>query len=186
MAILQFAQLSDEQLVNRYQVEKDQAIFEELYHRYEHKVFAYCYKISGDREEALDLSSEVFIKVFEKLETLRQAVTFQAWLFRIARNKSINLSLKRQHQFYIPLEEAYDLAEMEADALTCEEKEARIVKMNDILQALPQETQALLLAKYSDGDSIETLMQRYHLSESAVKMRLARARHKACELLATA
>ncbi|MEZ5039775.1 MAG: sigma-70 family RNA polymerase sigma factor [Saprospiraceae bacterium] len=175
------SQLSDGQLVLRYQKERRPEFFDVLYRRYSKKVFLYCYKIMGHREDALDVSSEVFVQAFEKLDTLREAITFRAWLFRIACHKSINACIRKQRTATYSIDNIFyvSASTTATDWQDYEEKEAQTKNMMAALAALPAETQTLLKAKYYDGESIEALMERYHLSKSAVKMRLARAREQA-------
>lgn len=186
MPLAAFADLPDEQLVRLYQTERKDEIFEVLYRRYERQVWLYCYKIIGDKEEARDMTSEVFLKVFEKLSLLRDARTFPAWLFRIARNRSINHGIKKSRRPHLPISEGFCPGVHNCDIQEFEETEANVAKMYRAFLALPETTQMLLRSKYFDGDSIERLMDRYQLSESAVKMRLARARSKANKLLTRA
>lgn len=178
-------QYSDEQLVVAFQEENNPLTLEILYRRYADKVLRYCQKIVQDREEAEDISEDVFVQVFEKLGDLRNPVTFQAWLFRIAHNKSINAGLRKDRLHNLPEESLPDVSispiEEEAESL-----ETLIVRMNKVVDALPETMRNMLKEKYLYGDSIETLMLRYRLSESAVKMRLARARGKAKDLLSRA
>lgn len=186
MCVTQFQQLSDNFLVIKYQEKKEVAAFEVLYQRYAEKVFYYCYKIIGNREDAQDIAMEVFEKVFENIATLKETVTFQAWLFRIARNRSINACLRQQNKYYIPIDDNYEMTYEGMDMEQQELMNAKVIKMEAAIEALPAETKALLIAKYYEKESIESLMQRYQLSESAVKMRLARARQKANDLFTRA
>lgn len=182
----QLSHLSDQQLVVLFQEGEKEAAFQVLYTRYAPAVTWGCYQITGRREEAMDISSEVFVKVFQKLHTLRESRTFRSWLFRIARNLSINSCLKLRREHCLPLETIRDMPEQECSPQEYDEKEAEMSRMQDALFALPPDAQALLTAKYLNGDSIQILMERYQLSKSAVKMRLARARLKANDLLARA
>lgn len=60
--------------------------FQLLYLSYAKKIFNFLYRMSGSREEAEDLAQETFILAFRKLNSLKEAVKFQGWLFRIAQN----------------------------------------------------------------------------------------------------
>lgn len=186
MLLNQLQHLPDNHLVIKYQQEKEVAAFEALYERYADRVFQYCYRIIGQREDAQDIAIEVFERVFENIGKLKEAVTFQAWLFRIARNKSINACVKRQNKFFISIDDMHELIDEDSDFEQQEQLNAKVVKMEAAVQALPAATKTLLMEKYYEKESIESLMQRYHLSESAVKMRLARARRKASGLFSRA
>jgi RNA polymerase sigma-70 factor (ECF subfamily) len=66
------------------------AAFEELMKRYEHLVYRVCFSHTGNRDDALDVTQEVFVKVFEKIETFRGSGSFKGWLLRITHNESLN------------------------------------------------------------------------------------------------
>lgn len=177
--------LSDAELVLLFQHEDNRMALDVLYRRYAQKVSRYCQKIVQEEEEAKDIAEDVFVQVFEKLKDLRNPATFQAWLFRIAHNKSINACLRKDHIKTVPEENLQALSDAQEEEQP-ESLEALLVRMNNAIDALPIDMQLLLKEKYLNGDSIETLMLRYHLSESAVKMRLSRARGKAKALLSRA
>jgi RNA polymerase sigma-70 factor (ECF subfamily) len=170
---------SDEQLVRAFQEKKDMTAIELLYRRYYRNVFFYCYRITGNREDALDASSEVFRKVIEHLELLQHAMTFQVWLFRIARNQSIKTYQRRHKYTTVPIEDVSQHAQQEVSTEAHWEKDRQIADHEAAVAALPADSRTLLKKKYRDGETIESLMQQYHLSKSAVKMRLARARQQA-------
>lgn len=85
-------QLSDTELVQLFQGEKQDMVFEELYVRYKDMIFNYIkrflYNLPDDL--ALDLVSEIFIKAYQKIATLKNPHAFKMWLYRMARNMSIN------------------------------------------------------------------------------------------------
>jgi len=57
---------------------------------YQQKVFILAYSMVRDREDALDLVQEVFLRLYEKIQSYRAGESFQAWLMQIARNLSID------------------------------------------------------------------------------------------------
>lgn len=70
--------------------EGDRDAFQDLTRRYQRKVFALAYGFFRDREEALDLVQETFLRLYEKAALYRDGEDFQGWLFRIARNLCID------------------------------------------------------------------------------------------------
>jgi RNA polymerase sigma-70 factor, ECF subfamily len=77
-------------------------IYEESYD----KVARYIYSRIGDKSEAEDLASEVFLKALESIKTYReQGVPIQAWLFRIARNLIIDRYRRMNKYRTVPIEE---------------------------------------------------------------------------------
>jgi RNA polymerase sigma-70 factor (ECF subfamily) len=63
-----------------------EAQFEEIYEQYHRKVFSLCLRLLGHREEAEDVTQEVFLQVFRKLHTFRGEATFSTWLYRVTIN----------------------------------------------------------------------------------------------------
>ncbi|MBI2600195.1 sigma-70 family RNA polymerase sigma factor [Candidatus Daviesbacteria bacterium] len=86
----------------------DAQSFGQIYDLFVDKVYKFNYFRVGSKEEAEDLTEQVFLKAFENLSTFQyQGAPFEAWLFRIARNNLIDYY--RAHKFAIPLEEAGQL-----------------------------------------------------------------------------
>ena len=77
------AALSDDELIARHLCGRQDA-FAHLFGRYERRVYAIAYRISGDRAEAEDLTQDTFLRAFRALPALRQRRAFAGWLYRIA------------------------------------------------------------------------------------------------------
>jgi len=67
-----------------------------LISRWEKRIFNYLLRLAGEREDALDLSQEVFLKAYQNLGKLEDAGRFGPWLFRIAHNEAFSLLRKRR------------------------------------------------------------------------------------------
>src|SRR5499425_3899184 len=80
---------ADADLVERY-LAGDMTAFDELMIRYERQIYRVCYRFVENREDAMDLAQEVFIKAFEHLGTFRRESSLKTWLYRIAMNHCIN------------------------------------------------------------------------------------------------
>lgn len=68
--------------------------FNRLIERWEKRIFNYLLRILGDREDAMDVSQEVFLKAYRKIGSLEDAERFSYWLFRIAHNEAYSLVRK--------------------------------------------------------------------------------------------
>src|SRR5687768_14767926 len=64
--------------------------FEELVRRYQRPIAAYVYRMVGDYEAALDLTQDVFIKVYNSLRRYRSEFKFSTWIYKIAHNAAID------------------------------------------------------------------------------------------------
>jgi RNA polymerase sigma-70 factor (ECF subfamily) len=85
---------NDQLLINRI-CSGDQAAFHDLVGRYKKKIYHLAYDITGDHQEAEDISQEVFMKVFRALKTFRRDAKMSSWLYQITVNSSID-SLRRK------------------------------------------------------------------------------------------
>src|SRR3989454_11232113 len=67
-----------------------EAGFEELVRRYQRPIAAYVYRMVGNYDAALDLTQEVFIKVYNSLSRYRSEFKFSTWIYKIAHNAAID------------------------------------------------------------------------------------------------
>lgn len=74
----------------------DVEAFNLLVSRWEKRVFNYLLRILQNREDALDLSQDVFLKAYQNLRKLEDPTRFSGWLFRIAHNEAYSLFRKRR------------------------------------------------------------------------------------------
>jgi len=73
----------------------DSTAFQEFVDRYKKKIYYIAYDITGDQDDAEDVSQEVFIKVFRSLKTFRRNAKISSWLYQISVNASIDLLRKK-------------------------------------------------------------------------------------------
>jgi len=73
----------------------DSTAFQEFVDRYKKKIYYIAYDITGDHDDAEDISQEVFIKVFRSLKTFRRNAKISSWLYQISVNASIDLLRKK-------------------------------------------------------------------------------------------
>ena len=64
--------------------------FEELVRRYQRPISAYVYRMVGNYESALDLTQEIFIKVYSSLSRYRAEFKFSTWIYKIAHNAAVD------------------------------------------------------------------------------------------------
>lgn len=64
--------------------------FEELVRRYQRPISAYVYRMVGNYESALDLTQEIFIKVYSSLQRYRAEFKFSTWIYKIAHNAAVD------------------------------------------------------------------------------------------------
>ena len=72
--------------------------FKELVEEYKKMVYYFSYDLTGNHEDAEDLSQEVFIKVFQSIHSFRSEGKLSSWLYRITLNTFISLQRRRNYQ----------------------------------------------------------------------------------------
>jgi len=94
------ANWSDEELVRaaRQDPERAASLLDVLFRRYQTRVAAWCLRTGGRREEAADLAQEVFVRVYERLETFRFESSFATWLYLVTRSVAINRSISNRRR----------------------------------------------------------------------------------------
>ncbi len=91
---LEGLEYDDSSLVER-SVARDYDAFKLLYERHVARVYTICLRYCGNEDEASDITQEVFIQVWAKLENFKGESTFSTWLYRVTTNISISYIRKR-------------------------------------------------------------------------------------------
>jgi RNA polymerase sigma-70 factor, ECF subfamily len=163
--------------------------FEELFDRYKSMVFGLVFQILGDREEALDVSQEVFLTIYRKLASFRGESSLKTWIYCIAVHRASNRfrwwnRLRRRGT--VSLEELLDKGaepdfcastnsgfQSPEDALLIEEEHAEIQRL---LLNLPLQQRTALVLRDIEGLSYEEIAKAMKISLGTVKSRIARGR----------
>jgi RNA polymerase sigma factor (sigma-70 family) len=168
--------LSDEELVRLYVKTQRNPYFEALYTRYCDKVYRKCLSFTKNSERAEDFTHDIFIRVVTKLSGFREQAKFSTWLYSVTYNYCMDqLRSPRQKEVYS--DEPYDgVGLYDDDDAEVAEMEAQ--RLNKALDHLTSDERGLLMMKYQDDTSIRDIADSQQITESAVKMRLMRAKEK--------
>ena len=181
-----FHTISDEDLVAQIVKTKNTILFGVLYDRYIKRVYNKCYGFSTSEDEAEDLTQEIFIKLFLKLGKYKTKGTskFSSWLFVFVYNHCVNY-VKRNEAKKIQ-KQAFRIEDHENIAIDEPSDEdlfqIRVDRLEKVLKLIPPEDKSLLLLKYKEDISIQELAKLLEVGESAVKMRLKRAKLKVVKI----
>ena len=158
--------------------------YRELMRRYERPIFSLVVRMVRDRPLAEDLSQEVFIKAFRRLDSFDRSRKFSSWLFKIAHNTAID-ELRRRHLPTVPIEtpttEGVDLLNvLPEDAGEGPERAADRLDLTDAIEAAigslrPSYREAIVL-RFQEGLSYEEVGEIMGLPLGTVKTHLHRAR----------
>ncbi len=182
-----YSQLTDEELVDKIVAKNDTMLFGVLYDRYSRMVYNKCYGFARSQDEAEDLTQDVFLMLFIKLASFKGRSKFSTWLYSFTYNFCVNyVNRNKQRKMSdksVPMEATeYKLTEEVPDESIYEMKASKLAKALEIVSA---EDKSILLLKYQDGASIKELCDLFEIGESAVKMRLKRAKAKLLEIYNT-
>ncbi len=146
---------------------------DELYQRYRTGVERYCQCLIHNRESARDVAQDTFLTAVNKIQDLRNAVSFKAWLFSIARNNCLMAARKSSRE--LRLEEAPDVWEEQTPLSSMVDGEIHqlIRKAIDALKPIYRE--ALVLREFESLNYRE-IADATHCSVASVKFRLHKAR----------
>ncbi len=162
----------------------DSAAYGELYNRYNQRVYHKCLSMVKDHELAFDLAEEAILKALNSLKNFRGDAAFGTWLYIIVHRHCLEFLRKEsKHAKVITLLTQHEENTI-ADSLSEEVEASNEMEsiMMSLIARLPENEKQLFMRKYAKGESIETLQQVFHLSASAVKMRLKRTKEHLQEL----
>ena len=172
----------------------DETAFSELVKTTEASVYRYLYAAVKNREDALDLSQETYLKLWRTLASYRGDCAPTTWILRIAKNTAID-HIRKASKTGDPLplahsdkdgnETSFDLPDTDADANPMEallRKQARAAVRQAIL-SLPEEQRDVIVLREFQNLSYEEIAARLSLEIGTVKSRLSRARHAIKEFL---
>ncbi|SHO62279.1 RNA polymerase sigma factor [Algoriphagus zhangzhouensis] len=172
--------LSDEELVKLIIESRNTKIYGILYDRYSQKVYSRCLKFVSQVEEAQDLTHDLFIKVFYNLSKFQNKSSFSTWLYAVTYNHCLDYLNKKNK---LPLENEERLLDSTPDSSIEEIEDSEIFalkaeKLKIAMERVDSKDRMILLMKYLDDSSIKDIATVLQLSESAVKMRINRAKRR--------
>src|SRR5499427_4864169 len=156
---------ADAELVERY-LAGDMTAFDELMIRYERHIYRVCYRFVENREDAMDLAQEVFIKAFEHLGTFRRESSLKTWLYRIAMNHCIN-HVKKHSQEFVEVNEY--TGSIRASVQSELEKREKREPFRRLVKQLPPKQKAILELRINEQLSYEEIAKISGRSVSTIK-----------------
>jgi len=128
---------------------------------------------------AKDATQEIFTKIFLNLSKFSERSKFSTWVYSITYNFCIDMIRKKKKEknlFSDEIENAPDIIEEVSDEAIME---MEVKRLKRVLTEIPSGDRAVLLMKYQDELSIKEIAEILDKTESAIKMKIKRAKHKA-------
>lgn len=179
--------MTDKEIIEKI-AKKDEEAFRLLVEKHKDMVVNVCYGFLHKREDALDVSQEVFIQVFRSAERFRHEAKLSTWLYRIAANRSLNfLRSKKRNAILNSLDVLFEsndsppetrLEAPERSAQEALEQREEIKVLRKALATLPKKQRmALTLHKYQEL-SYQEIAEIMEVSVSNVGVLIKRGKEK--------
>lgn len=174
-----FSTYSDKELADLLKSDKksSELAFTEIYDRYSQKIYAYCYRILGNKEIAEDIFQETFLRFYQFINPEHQKLNIQRFLIRIARNLCLNH--KRNSKINLPIEEIENFI---AQNKSSDDKEyLDLIKYG--IELLEFEYKEPLVLRVYNEMSYEEIAAILDISVGNARIRVHRAKEKLKDIL---
>jgi RNA polymerase sigma-70 factor (ECF subfamily) len=173
----------------------DESAFAEIVLTYQKKVYNIAYRMLGNREEAKELSQEVFLSVFGSIKDLREDAKFEPWLTQMTLNQCRNRWKYLKRRRYFKTDSLNDPVETEDGEIerpvydpsgnpeTLFEKKMIQEFVQKGLMKLKEDQREIIVLRDIQGYSYEEIGKLFSLPEGTIKSRLHRARMDLKEIL---
>lgn len=164
----------------------DERAFEELVTQYEKTVYSISFRILGNNDNALDVSQDVFLKIYRSINTFRAESRLSTWIYRITVNMCMDYIRKLKRHKTVSLnqgDESEQAAELdiEDDSPTPEQyldRQVNIQMLHRAIVKLSKEHKAVIVLRDIQGFSYSEISEILSCNEGTVKSRISRARER--------
>jgi len=181
----------EEQVLTQKVLDGDVSAFEALVIENQKNVYNLALRMTGNEDDALDISQDVFFKAYQSLESFRGESRFSVWLYRMTYNMCLDLSRKKKRKPVSPLTimdndgEFMDIevADLRFSPESASEKRELYLSIRRAIDSLTPEHRQVFLMREDSDMSYERIAEVLQISEGTVKSRLSRARRQVAKIL---
>jgi RNA polymerase sigma factor (sigma-70 family) len=174
------SELTDTEIIKRI-LQGEQALFAQLVQRYQQYVFTLVLRFTDSREDAEEISQDVFVKAYRSMADFRGESKFSTWLYTIVRTSSITFLRKKKldttsldnERTFLQLENR----ESGFNANTMEQK-SRHAMVNAAIRLLSPDDGQIITLFYKGEQTLEEIGRIMGMEPNTVKVRLHRARNR--------
>ncbi len=169
--------MNEIELIHRI-LEGNQQDFALLIKKYETNVFRTAIGLVHSKEDAEEITQDVFVKVYRSLSSFSGKSAFSTWLYRITVNSSLNfLRKKKRSGFWVGLSDLLQIASKDRAAETIMTEKSEKAVIQQAINSLPEKQRlAFVLAKYEELPQ-KQVAEIMNLSEGAVEQLILRAKN---------
>ncbi len=170
--------MPDEDVIKEYLKTQNSAYFDVLYKRYSGKIYGKSISLLKNEAKAADATQEIFMKILLNLSKFSGKSRFSTWIYSITYNFCIDLIRREKKDPSILVDDISRSHDKEEDVNDSFLLEMKVKRLKVILEEIPTMDKSILLMKYQDELSIKEISEMIAKSESAVKMKIKRAKQK--------
>jgi RNA polymerase sigma-70 factor (ECF subfamily) len=174
-------ELTDTEIIKRV-LQGEQALYGQLVQRYQQFVFTLVLRFRDNREDAEEISQDIFIKAYRSLADFRGEAKFSTWLYTIVRTSCITfLRKKKLATTSIDNERIMDSIENRESSFNANnivERKSRHATLNAAIRLLSPDDAQLVTLFYKGEQSLEEIGRIMGYDPNTIKVKLHRARHR--------
>ena len=170
--------VTDEELVKLYLETQNVAYFNLIYKRYSGKIFGKSLSLLKSESEAEDATQDIMMKILMNMSKFSGKSRFSTWIYSITYNYCIDFLRRKKKDPSIYVDDFIENLDVEEDVEDKFLLEMNVKRLKVILEDIPTGDKAILLMKYQDEMSIKEIGAILDKSESAIKMKIKRAKQK--------
>ena len=170
--------LNDTEIISKV-LSGNQQAYAELVNRYQSYVFTLSLRFTKNREDAEEVSQDIFIKAYRALADFKGTSKFSTWLYTIVNNTCITFLRKKRLQTHsLDNEGMFEVADSQDSGLRANlvEQKSRVAMVNEAIKMLNTDDGEVITLFYKSEQSLEEIAQILGIETNAAKVRLHRAR----------
>ncbi len=170
--------LNDNELISKV-LSGDQHAYAGLVSRYQNYVFTLALRFTKNREDAEEVSQDIFIKAYKALADFRGASKFSTWLYTIVNTTCISFLRKKKLEIHsLDNEKVFEVADNQDSGMRANqvEQKSRVSMVNNAIKMLGSDDAEVITLFYKSEQTLEEIAQILGIETNTAKVRLHRAR----------
>jgi RNA polymerase sigma-70 factor (ECF subfamily) len=179
--------LNDNELISKV-LSGDQQAYASLVNRYQNYVFTLALRFTKNREDAEEVSQDIFIKAYRALADFRGTSKFSTWLYTIVNNTCITFLRKKRLEVHsLDNEKVFEVADSQDSGMRANqiEQKSRLAMVNEAINMLNPDDAEVLTLFYKAEQTLEEIARILGIEANTAKVRLHRARTRLKEKMET-
>ncbi|MEI9945020.1 MAG: sigma-70 family RNA polymerase sigma factor [Chitinophagaceae bacterium] len=179
--------LNDTEIISKV-LSGDQQAYAGLVSRYQSYVFTLALRFTRNREDAEEVSQDIFIKAYRALADFRGASKFSTWLYTIVNTTCITFLRKKKLEVHsLDNERVFELADNQDSGMRANqvEQKSRIAMVGNAINMLSTDDAEIITLFYKSEQTLEEIAQILKIEPNTAKVRLHRARARLKEKMET-